>query len=110
MNSPESSNFSPKDFNVNLSISKSVQSQEKRRSKLTFNGGQSSWGFVDLDNPEQLKMGAAARFYEHRDQFINMTKRQKIPTTFDIINIIVTNDEKHVVVLLQIEFEVKFQI
>lgn len=50
------------------------------------------------------------QFLEYKDQFINMTKRKKITTEHSIIQIMITNDEKHALILQRVRSDYEFQV
>ena len=58
------------------------------------NRGQVLSGFINLEDPNSVAHGAASRFQQYREQFMNMTKKSFVDTHFDIVSIIITNDSK----------------
>lgn len=56
--------------------------------------------FIDIDNPRELEEGAAVRFKDYKDDFINMTERHFVNTQFDVISIILTYDSTQAVTVL----------
>lgn len=57
-------------------------------------------GFVNINDAEQLKAGAAARFYHYRSHFRDLTDMTYIDTSFDIVTIHIAPDSKNVIVLI----------
>jgi hypothetical protein len=47
-----------------------------------------------------LQQTVASRFLDYKKQFIQMTKRQKVQTQADVETIIISNDEKHAIVIM----------
>ena len=56
--------------------------------------------FIDIDNEAEIEEGAAVRFRQFQNHFIDMTKKKYIFTKFDIISVIITNDSKHAIAVL----------
>ena len=57
-------------------------------------------GFINIEDPNSIAHGAASRFQQYREQFMNMTKKSFVDTCFDIVSIIITNDSKQAIALL----------
>jgi len=50
--------------------------------------------FINLDDPDDMNDGVTVRFKEYKNNFLDMTDRQKIFTHYDVISIIITHDSK----------------
>ena len=62
-----------------------IYAKGKRQESILVSARRKSenFGFVDLDNPEEIKKTSAMRFLEYKDQFIKLTKRKKISENFN---------------------------
>lgn len=62
--------------------------------------------FVDLDNRLHLEKGAAQRFLQYKEHFINLTTRNFVKTKYDVLEIIITHDETTAIVVLKRQEEI----
>lgn len=56
--------------------------------------------FINLDDPDDMNDGVTVRFKEYKNNFLDMTDRQKIFTHYDVISIIITHDSKQAITVL----------
>jgi hypothetical protein len=60
---------------------------------------QSKIGQIDLDNLQTLEKTAAQRFDQYKDHFLNLTKRNLIITEYEVLSVIISNDNSRVICL-----------
>jgi len=77
-----------------------VKSSTNEAAMMRLEKNQALSGFINIDDPSSIAQGAASRFQQYREQFMNMTKKSFIDTNFDIVSIIITNDSKQAIALL----------
>lgn len=63
-----------------------------------------------MNNSDEIKMTSAMRYSKHKDQFAKLTKRKKITTDHQIIQLDITNDDKYALVLLKVRSNQVFHI
>lgn len=57
--------------------------------------------FIDIEDPAQLDRGAAVRFKNFQECFLNLTSKKNIFTQYDVIQIMLTYDSKYAIALLK---------
>ena len=85
-----------------LSVSRKATTFKELLKRQLFNYDD---GFVNINDPDQLKAGVAARFYHYRTHFRDMTEMTYKDTSFDIVTILIAPDSQNVIVLIQISEE-----
>ena len=58
-------------------------------------------GFINIEDASEIDSGAAFRFKQYGEQFMNMTKRTYHNTEYDVVTILITYDSQNAIVLLQ---------